>query len=398
MNPQANLFYRYLNNECTPEEVKALLKQFGQEYDQEELRALILQELEETEIPEGFEKQTDVIEVFNQTDRYLQEQLFSEKKQVSISRLTWLAIAASIAICCTLGYLFFPTHQTEVLSAQAINGGTDAKPGADKAILKLANGTSIVLNDNTKSTILNEAGLKITKTKDGMLVYEAAVVPAVGGKLVYNELITPLGAKYKIVLPDGTRVWLNAGSSLRYPMAFDTEERRVQLKGEGYFEVQKVSRGAGKVPFYVETPTQIVQVLGTEFNISAYDDDQVVRTTLISGKVNVSDRSNRLQETLNPGEQAVQVNGGSFKVMKVNTESSISWKNGNFMFEDMYLRDIMKQLCRWYNVEIDESQIPQTRYNIFISRNETLQSVLNMLGSTGNLKFQLNNNRIKITR
>jgi transmembrane sensor len=398
MNPQANLFYRYLNNECTPEEVKALLKQFGQEYDQKELKALILQELEKTEIPEGFEDQTDIIEVFNQTDSYLQEQLFSEKKQVSISRLTWLAIAASIAICCTLGYLFFPTHQREVLSAQAINGGTDAKPGADKAILKLANGTAIVLNDNTKSTILNEAGLKITKTKDGMLVYEAAVVPSAGSKLVYNELITPLGAKYKIILPDGTRVWLNAGSSLRYPMAFDTKERRVELKGEGYFEVQKVNSGIGKVPFYVETPTQIVQVLGTEFNISAYDDDQVVKTTLISGKVNVSDRSNNLQETLNPGEQAVQINGGAFKVTKVNAESSISWKNGNFMFEDMYLRDIMKQLCRWYNVEIDESQIPQTRYNIFISRNETLQSVLNMLGSTGNLKFQLNNNRIKITR
>lgn len=398
MNPQANLFYRYLNNECTPGEVKALLKQFGQESDQGELKALILQELEKTEIPEGFEEQTDIAEVFKQTDQYLQEQLFSEKKQVSISRLTWLAIAASIAICCTLGYLFFPRHQTEVLSAQAINGGTDAKPGADKAILKLANGTSIVLNDNAQSTILNEAGLKITKTKDGMLVYEAAAVSTAGSKLVYNELITPLGAKYKIVLPDGTRVWLNAGSSLRYPMAFDTKERRVELKGEGYFEVQKVNSGNGKVPFYVETPTQIVQVLGTEFNISAYDDDQVVKTTLISGKVNVSDRSNNLQETLNPGEQAVQINGGAFKVTKVNTESSISWKNGNFMFEDMYLRDIMKQLCRWYNVEIDESQIPQTRYNIFISRNETLQSVLNMLGSTGNLKFQLNNNRIKITR
>lgn len=398
MNPQANLFYRYLNNECTPGEVKALLKQFGQESDQGELKALILLELEKTEIPEGFEEQTDIAEVFKQTDQYLQEQLFSEKKQVSISRLTWLAIAASIAICCTLGYLFFPAHQPEILSAQAINGGTDAKPGADKAILKLANGTSIVLNDNAQSTILNEAGLKITKTKDGMLIYEAAAVSTAGSKLVYNELITPLGAKYKIVLPDGTRVWLNAGSSLRYPMAFDTKERRVELKGEGYFEVQKVNSGNGKVPFYVETPTQIVQVLGTEFNISAYDDDQVVKTTLISGKVNVSDRSNNLQETLNPGEQAVQINGGAFKVTKVNTESSISWKNGNFMFEDMYLRDIMKQLCRWYNVEIDESQIPQTRYNIFISRNETLQSVLNMLGSTGNLKFQLNNNRIKITR
>lgn len=398
MDSKAELFYRYLNNECTAEEVKLLLADFNSDLDDEGLRALILKQLEEAEVDPDFEQQVEVVKIFSQTDLFLKNTLFKKKQEARIAKMTWFAIAASIAICFTLVYLFHYRSNFAVISDQAIINGRDARPGTDKAILTLANGTSISLNENTDTAILTEAGLKIRKTKDGMLVYETKQAFAEDAELTYNQLVTPNGAKYKIILPDGTRVWLNAGSSLRYPVAFSASERRVELSGEGYFEVEKVYKDAKKVPFYVETETQIVQVLGTEFNISAYADDRLVRTTLISGKVNVSDRPGNKMEMLSPGEQAVFDNEGAFKIMKINTDAAISWKNGNFMFEDMYLKDIMKQLCRWYNVEVDYTEIPQTQYNIFISRNETLQRVLTMLGSTGNLKFQLNNNRIKITK
>jgi ferric-dicitrate binding protein FerR (iron transport regulator) len=142
-----------------------------------------------------------------------------------------------------------------------------------------------------------------------------------------------------------------------------------------------------------------VEVLGTHFNVSAYDDDLLVKTTLVSGKVNVYSIATKEGKILNPGEQSVLTAGDPFiYVKKVNVEGATAWKDGNFMFEDLYLKDIMKQLSRWYDVEVDLKNLPETRYNIFISRNETLSNVLRMLEKTGNIKFSLINNTIKINR
>lgn len=396
MDSKTDIFYRYLNNECTPDEIEALLAQFNTDTDDEVLRGLILEQLQNNDVPEGFEQRPDVIDAFNQTDHFLAKSIFIKKNRNTI-KLTWAAVAASIILCFTLGYLFI-RQDKPIHLAQEIIDGRDAKPGTDRAILTLANGVTINLDEKADGTVLSDAGLTIKKTSDGTLIYEAERTLAATGKLVYNQLSTPYGAKYKVILPDGTLVWLNAGSSLRYPTSFAASERRVELKGEAFFDVEKLTNEGKRIPFYVETPTQIVQVLGTEFNISAYEDDDAVKTTLISGKVNVSNRKGDENEILNPGYQSVLSNRGSFQVIKVNTETAQAWKNGNFMFEDMYLKDIMKQLCRWYNVKVDDADIPHTTYNVFISRNETLSSVLNMLGRTGNLKFQLNNNQIKITK
>lgn len=401
MEPITELFYRYLNNQCTREEVSTLLRYFDQQEDNSDLKRLIMDQLK-AHVPENFEQQPEVISVFNQTDQYLKHTLFQDQnvRRIWPGRFLKYAVAASLAgILAVSAYLISrnynnPAQQTIAKQQPAFL--QDAKPGTDKAILILADGTSVTLDEHHKQTMLSDAGITIKKTADGAIIYEASNTLPENGEIKYNQLRTPKGAQYEIVLPDGTRAWLNAASSLKYPLVFTRNERRVELTGEGYFEVEKSVKNGKHIPFYVETPTQVVQVLGTEFNISAYEDDQVVRTTLISGKVNVSKRSGQENEILSPGEQSILADGSDFKVIKTNPEMARAWKNGNFFYEDMYLKDILKQLSRWYDVKVDYSNVPQTRYNMLISRKETLQNVLNMLRKTGNVQFKLENNVIKI--
>ncbi|TKC03928.1 FecR family protein [Pedobacter frigoris] len=393
MKQSTQLFNRYLNNECTPEEVSALIAHFGGQQDNEELKLLILEELKGG-VPENFEQRPEVIAVFNQTDAYLKNQLFTEKRSSVLPLFVKYAAAACLAGMVFFSVYFYIQYNKPKNIVNQLSSVNDAQPGTNKAVLTLADGTSVALGGANDHTVLNDAGIKIKRTKDGTLVYEAGAV-ANDGETKYNQLTTPKGAQYEIILPDGTRAWLNASSSLRYPLAFNGEERRIQLRGEGYFEVEKVVRNGNHIPFFVETPTQIVQVLGTEFNISAYEDDELVRTTLISGKVNVQERSGKSNKVLSPGEQSILSRNNNLQVVKTNAENARAWKNGNFVYEDMYLKDILKQLSRWYDVDVDYTQVPQTRYNMMISRKETLQSVLNMLRKTGNIKFQLVNNVIK---
>lgn len=394
-----DLFYRYLHNQCSADEIKELLKHFNHEEDDLILKMMILSQLK-VDAPPHFEEQPEVVQVFGQTDQFLKSTLFPKTSAGSslIKKLSWYAVAASIAIVLTTAYFFLPRNPLveNKLAGQQFASLQDAEPGTDRAILTLTDGTSVVLDENHQQDLFSDAGLMIRKAEDGTLIYETASLAVEGAELKYNQLRTPRGAQYEVLLPDGTRVWLNAASSIRYPLAFSGEERRVQLTGEAYFDVEKSVKDGQYVPFFVETPTQVVQVMGTQFNISAYDDDYSVKTTLVSGKVNVSERNGRGREILSPGEQAILIPGNNFQVIKTNTEIATAWKKGNFMYEDVYLKDILKQLSRWYDVDVDYAQVPQTRYNMLISRKETLQSVLNMLRKTGNIKFDYQDNKIRI--
>lgn len=397
MKQASQLFDRYLRNECTAEEINTLLNYFGEEQENASLKAHILKQLASA-APENFEQQPGVIAAFHQSDQYLQKTLFPEtsNRNSFIRNYSRYFIAASItaAILCTAYFFSQHYHQQET---KQLNLAIDVQPGSNKAILTLADGSTVALDTNGRQAILGQKGIQISKTKDGTLVYE--VSPPTSSSTIptaYNQLRTPKGAQYQVVLPDGTRVWLNASSSLRYPVAFSQNERRVELTGEGYFEVSKVQKGPRRIPFYVETSSQEVQVLGTEFNISAYEDDQEVKTTLLSGKVNVSNRIGNYHKSLIPGEQAILTAANGFKVIKVNAENVAAWKDGNFLFEDIYLKDILKQFSRWYQVEVDYTGLPETRYNILIPRNESLLSVLHMLEKTGNIKFQFKNNTITL--
>lgn len=400
MQDLSELFKRYSNNQCTPEEIRMLLNYFNADSDNADLKLLIEEQLH-AEVPADFEEQPEVIAAFLKTDRYLQQELFKKSflQRVFSSGYAKYAVAASLVGILLMGGLFYSRlKKSDILEGERLSN--DARPGTNKGILTLADGSSIVLDANSDTTLLKKAGLSIKVTKAGLIVYQVTGQQTGTNGVLYNQITTPKGGQYTVILSDGTKVMLNASSSLRYPLSFPSEVgRKVELKGEGFFDVEKVMENGVRKAFSVETPTQIVEVLGTHFNLSAYEDDHVVKTTLVSGKVNVYSRATKESKILNPGEQSVLTDGDSFvHVMKVNVESATAWKDGSFMFEDLYLSDILRQLSRWYDVEVDLKNLPETRYNIFISRNETLSTVLRMLEKTGNIKFSLVNNMIKINR
>jgi ferric-dicitrate binding protein FerR (iron transport regulator) len=271
----------------------------------------------------------------------------------------------------------------------------DKAPGGNKAVLTLANGRKIALDDVEAGNLAMQAGTRVTKSAGGEVIYEAA--PPANGKgaagTVFNTISTPRGGQFQVRLPDGTRVWLNAASSLRFPAVFEGPHRKVELTGEGYFEVVKDE----KRPFRVESAGQNIQVLGTHFNVNAYGDDGVVRTTLVEGSVQVNSQQGNM--LLAPGEQSqLNTQSGAMRKVKADLEQALAWRNGNFLFNDTYLPDIMSQLSRWYDVEAAGKDFPRIRYNGGIPRSMQLSDVLKMLEETGNVKFQLVNNTITIRR
>lgn len=205
---------------------------------------------------------------------------------------------------------------------------------------------------------------------------------------------------------DGTEVWLNASSSLKFPVSFDKDERLVELKGEAYFEVAykvKAERGKQKgerVPFVVRSGGQIVEVLGTHFNISAYNDEASIKTTLLEGKVRVtagSKQSPKDSKLLKPGQQSeLSSVQREIIVNEVDTEEAIAWKNGMFQFSDSDLRSIMNELERWYDIEVDTKGMPEKRFNGIIPRNVKLSQVLDMMEKTSGLKFKIEGRRVSM--
>jgi transmembrane sensor len=213
-------------------------------------------------------------------------------------------------------------------------------------------------------------------------------------KTVYNTIETPKGGQYRIDLPDGTMVWLNAGSSLRYPNRFAGQERKVALTGEAYFEVAKNKQ----MPFRVVSGKQVVEVLGTHFNINAYTDEASVKTTLLEGSVNVLLQETHQSELLNPGQQAVvKYNGSSIVVQPVKVEEAVAWKNGYFMFVDADLESIMRQLARWYDVEVAyEGNLGSLKFGGMVSRSKSIAQTLRILELTGNVRFKVAGRRVTV--
>jgi ferric-dicitrate binding protein FerR (iron transport regulator) len=288
------------------------------------------------------------------------------------------------------GFLLFRQDVTLYNTSAVAQSSPDIKAGGDKAVLTLSNGKQIVLNDVDTGNIANVAGLRIYKTAEGEIVYEATGDKTDTGT---NHIATPRGGQYRIVLQDGSKVWLNAASSLSYPAVFAKDERQVILSGEAYFEVAK---DAAK-PFKVVTPTQTVHVLGTHFNVNAYNDNSLVRTTLLEGSVSVIASATAERTILKPGEQA-RLNNQTGTLLKsnVNEQDAVAWKNGYFVFNDTYLNEVLSQLSRWYDVRIDPAAIPSIRYTGVIPRNEPLSKVIEMLEFTGDQQFYIENKTIKI--
>jgi len=234
--------------------------------------------------------------------------------------------------------------------------------------------------------------MSVVKDAKGKLEYKPlGSVLAGKGALVYNRIQVPYGGQYQLELPDGTKVWLNAGSSLRYPVSFTGHERKVELTGEGYFEVAKNKT----MPFRVQTSKQVVEVLGTHFNINAYNDDPSVKTTLLEGSVKVTQNTMGTFKMLKPGQQSVLKNN-ELQVKEADTEEAVAWKNGLFLFNDQSLDEIMHQVSRWYDLQIvfDDVSLKTQRFGGSISRFKNVSQLLQVLESTGSVHFKIEGRRL----
>ncbi|KQR66910.1 FecR family protein [Pedobacter sp. Leaf176] len=303
-------------------------------------------------------------------------------------------ISAAAVLAIVFGVFYFQVHNSNRFPglSQIEKKNLDILPGTNKAILTLADGSKVVLDDNTSSDISDQDGIRISKEKNGQLVYTILnnKVLKENGNIAYNSISTPNGGQYQVVLPDRTKVWLNAASSLRYPEVFTGNQRLVELTGEAYFEVAKNK----SMPFRVQSQNQTVEVLGTHFNINSYLDDSTIKTTLLEGSVLVSNA--KFSKMLRPGEQAITGTGkhAAIKIATgVDTADETAWKNGLFQFNDSELKIILNQLERWYDIKIDYANVPDKRYNGMVPRKSRLSEVLKMLEKTGNIKFELKEGR-----
>lgn len=301
------------------------------------------------------------------------------------------AAAAAILLFISIGAYFITYHKPVRQVVQ--NQIHDIAPGSNKAVLTLANGTKIILNDAQNGKLANQGNTTISKKNGGEIIYDASKAHSAGRSVQYNTMNTPRGGQYHLILADGTNVWLNAASSIKFPTAFTGNDRRVEITGEAYFEV---AHNAAK-PFRVTSSGQTVEVLGTHFNINAYADEPSVKTTLLEGKVKIRAANNQVR-LLQKGQQAV-LNPLEFKVTPIETEAAIAWKNGLFTFEDDDIQHIMRMISRWYNVDISYSGPPvDDIFSGSISRFSNASEVLKTLQLTGKVHFKIQGRQIIVSK
>lgn len=294
-----------------------------------------------------------------------------------INRSRWVA-AASIFLVLAAGIWFFQSRQenyNQSADADLLPEAADILPGGNRATLTLADGSAILLDSAHTGSIAYQGITSVIKRGEGQLSYqvgdEAGDMPA-----VWNTITTPRGGQYQVTLPDGSKVWLNAASSLTFPTAFSGSSRTVRMTGEVYFEVAK---DAAK-PFLVETGPMTVQVLGTRFNVNAYPDEQGIQTTLIEGAVSLGAAGK--SATLQPGQQATFMPSTSrLKILSgVDTRHSVAWKDGYFIFDNAPLQGVMRQVARWYDIEVRyEGHFPPRQFVGEIQRNLSLTQMLEIL-------------------
>lgn len=324
----------------------------------------------------------------------LHNENYTERRR-KIAFAKWIAVAA-VLITVAAGAFYFLLQQKTSNPVAVIKKTTprlvgDVGPGGNKAILKLADGTSVVLDDAVTGTIATQGDATVQKLNDGELAYERknqhVSIP------LYNTISTPRGGQYSVLLPDGSRVWLNAESSLYFPTAFTGNERSVVLTGEAYFEIAHNK----DMPFKVQVNDMNVEVLGTHFNIMSYDNEASAHTTLLEGSVKVSFSGGKRNVKLTPGQQAIRKSGSEvFSVREADVELVTAWKNGMFQFQGDDIQTIMRQIERWYDVDVHYSgKIPEGHYSGTVSRDNNLLKVLKIFGET-DLRFEINGKELTV--
>jgi transmembrane sensor len=375
----------------TVPEAKELLKKYDQGNCTTEEKALVERwYLSESMNQTGLEDQDDFIAEKIQMWYEISEMSGFEKRKKNSRIILWASsIAAAALIIISVGSHFYKPEAPEIVIREAQPKVYDKNPGGNKAILTLADGSKIVLDDAVNGTIAKQGEIRINKASDGSIIYDIPVIAELKtGTTFYNTIETPKGGKYQIILPDGSKVWLNSVSSLRFPAVFNGKERNVELTGEAFFEVAKNK----EKPFIVKTNAMNVMVTGTQFNIMAYSDEKYSSTTLVEGSVNVSNVNGDM--VLKPGEQVVSNHGAKLSKSIVDVEQNIAWKNGLFQFSNSDMRTVMNQISRWYDVTVEyRDSVPEKHFGGYISRDSKLSQVLKMLELSG-VKFKIEEKKI----
>ncbi|MDE3182757.1 MAG: FecR family protein [Bacteroidota bacterium] len=401
------LFEKYIHRKFTLEERNEFLQMVAHEDYADVLKKLISDEVKDTVVYHEMDDDT-ANEVFNNIVKTAHDeedlhihQMHAPKKY----RFKWWA--AAILIISAGSIYFFSKHTpskalaNNIVKAKPLEN--DIAPGHSGAILTLSNGKKIVLDTLKNGLLANQGNVNILKDGD-QISYKDQENSS--GKILYNTMTTPKGRQYQLELSDGTKVWLNAASSITYPTAFTGKERKVQITGEVYFEVKTILLSLGKSPIKKMPFTVVInssskakreiQVLGTHFNINAYDNERAAKITLLEGSVKVL--NNSASVTIRPGEQAVMENqGNQMSVVNADINEAVAWKNGFFSFKNASIETIMRQVERWYNVDVVYSgQKPTDHYGGEVSEDVNASEMLKVL-EEGGIHFKIEGKKIIIT-
>lgn len=384
------LYQKFLDNLCTDQELK-LLFQYFETADEGELKRLINLELQSNFVDSAATAQE--AERLAVVHRLVRAQM--NRPKFNIRTLVYrLSAAAAIIVALTFTVkLFWHPNQSQPVNQQ--QQAVVITPGRHQATLTLANGKKIVLNSSLSGTLarLGNISVQISQSKGVSYTLKNADHAT---KSAYNTLATSRGEQspYPLILADGSKVWLNAASSITFPSEFTGKERVVKISGEAYFEVAHNKA----LPFKVITENQEIRVLGTHFNVKSYADDASISTTLLEGSVKINDLSSGASGMLLPGQQA-RLNKGSrqIAITAANMDEVIAWKNGFFMFDNQKITGIMKSISRWYDVEVEYKNLNNNeRFGGTFSRSSNLADILNNLQSLGKVHFTVNKRKIVV--
>lgn len=370
------LYEKFNSGQCTPEE-EARLIEFQDDFKFPETGGLPLN---------AANKQKRSI-IYSR----IRETLANKHQRKSFRTMWGWAAAAAVALLFSAIFLFQKKQPENTIAVNPVKKipFKPIKPGRNTAILTLANGSSITLDDAKNGILAKSGKSSVKKLTNGLIAYssEGAVQPA--GEPARNMVTVPRGGQYSIKLPDGTMVWLNSSSSLSYPVAFTGADRSVTLTGEAYFEVTKNKH----LPFVVHAGTVNVKVLGTHFNVAAYEDEREIKTTLLEGSVNLS--NNKSSVLLVPGQQGVAGTDQEITTKPVNVNQVVAWKTGYFIFRDDDIRGIMRKISRWYDVEVEyQGNVTHKTFGGIYSMNKDINELLKGLELTGLIHFKIEERRI----
>ena len=328
-----------------------------------------------------------------------------ETGAVPLYRRKWYRLSAAAVLLLLItaaAFLFSRQPMKNNPAAKSSLIENDVPPGGNKAILTLANGRTILLDSTQNGDLAEQGDTKITKPENGLLAYQAGATNA--NTVFYNTLSTPCGGQFRLVLPDGSKVWLNAASSIKYPTVFEGNERRVEINGEAYFEIahRYAEGGTKRVPFIVSitggaAPTEI-EVLGTHFNVMAYTDEADIKTTLLEGSVKL--KSGNTSGLLQPGQQFAlsRKNNGLQLVGNADIDATMAWKNGYFQFRSTDVQTVMRQVARWYDVKVAYEGNVAQYFNGRIPRSVSAATLFKVLELTGGVHFKMEGRKITVVQ